>query len=505
MRTHLASRLQLLTGGARDLPARQQTLRGAIDWSYDFLNEAEQKLFRRLSVFVGGCTLEAVEAVCNTKSDLGLDLLDGMAAMVDKSLVQRIEPAKGESRFVMLETIREYGLEKLVASREEALTRRAHAAYCLVLAEEGASEDADRERTEWLDRFEIEHDNFRAALEWLTESGEAEWGLRLGAALFHFWEMREYFSEGRDRLGKLFKLGGVAARTKARARALFAAGVLAAEQGDYVSADRLYEESLKTARGLKDKRSIAVSLNALAVNARDRGDLATSRSLFEENLVLWKELSDQLAVARSLSNLANVVKLQGDYAQARALYEECLRISKSSATGAASPGHSTIRGMWHARKATPQPPAPSTRRVLAIFRELGDRWGIAGTLGDLGNLAQDQGDYRTAHSLYRESMRMFQELQHKRGIARLLECFACCAAAQSEPERSLRLAGAAAALRQALGAPLTAGEQARLEKRLESARQALAHSAGATAWLEGWGTPVENAVEEALTPQWSGQ
>ncbi len=155
MRTRLASRLQLLTGGARDLPQRQQTLRAAIDWSYDLLSAAEQKLFRRLSVFVGGCNLEGVEAVCDTKGDLDLDLLDGMASMVDKSLVQQVEQANGESRFVMLETIREYALEKLEASGEEALTKRAHAAYCLVLAEEEATEQSGAEGAEWLERFAL--------------------------------------------------------------------------------------------------------------------------------------------------------------------------------------------------------------------------------------------------------------------------------------------------------------------------------------------------------------
>src|SRR5215471_3052863 len=164
-----------------------------------------------------------------------------MASMVDESLVEQVGQAAGESRFRMLETIREYGLEKLAESGEDALTRRAHAAYCLVLAEEG-SEDTGVKGTEWRDRFEIEHDNFRAALEWLTESGEAEWGLRLGAALFRFWEMREEFEEGREWLGKLLKLERAAAPTKARARTLFAAGVLAGEQGDYTSADALIRE-----------------------------------------------------------------------------------------------------------------------------------------------------------------------------------------------------------------------------------------------------------------------
>src|SRR5580704_10973748 len=187
MQSRLASRLQLLTGGSRDLPARQQTLRQAIDWSYDLLNESEQKLFRRLSVFMGGCTLEAVESVCDAKEDLGLEVLDGMASMVDKSLVRQIEQADGEPRFVMLGTIREYGLEKMAASGEQPLTRRAHAAYCLVLAEDGAAHDTGGKEFGWLERFDLELDNFRAALEWLTETGNAEWGLRLGVALFRFW------------------------------------------------------------------------------------------------------------------------------------------------------------------------------------------------------------------------------------------------------------------------------------------------------------------------------
>jgi len=500
MRTRLASRLQLLTGGARDLPARQQTLRHAIDWSYDLLNAPEQKLFRRLSVFLGGCTLEAVESVCDTKNDLGLDVLDGMASMVDKSLVQQIEQADGEPRFVMLETIREYGLEKMVASGEEPLTRRAHAAYCLVLAEEGAAADTGANLTEWLDRFEIEHNNFRAALEWLTETGDADWGLRLGTALFRFWEMREYLAEGRDRLGKLLKLGAAAAPTKARLRALFAAGVLAGEQGDYIIADALIKESLEIARQLEDKRSIAVSFNALAVNARDGGDLAASRALFEESLALWRELRDSLAVARALSNLANIVKLQDDYTHARALYEESLSIfrERGDRTGVA----------WilnhEGDVARDQGDSLAARSLyeqsLATFRELDDRWGIAGSLADLGNLARGQGDYRAADSLYQESIGIFQELEHKRGIARLLESFACSAAAQSQPERSLRLAGAAAALRQSIGAPLTPAEQAKLERSLESARRGLTTTTGGTAWLEGWVMPVEKAIADVLTP-----
>jgi predicted ATPase/predicted Ser/Thr protein kinase len=496
--TRLASRLQLLTGGARDLPQRQQTLRATFDWSYDLLSAAEQRLFRRLSVFVGGCNLEGVEAVCDTKGDLDLDLLDGTASMVDKSLLQQIEQVDGESRFVMLETIREYALEKLEASGEQAVTKRAHAAYCLVLAEDEATEQSAAEGPEWLERFALEYDNFRAGLEWLTETGDAEWGLRLGAALFRYWETREYLAEGRDRLGKLLRLPGAAVPTKARVRALFAAGVLASEQVDYAAADTLLSESVDIARRLSDKQGVAVSLNAMAVNARHRGDVAVAQSLFEETLMLWRELGNQKVVARSLSNLASVVQLQGDYSRARSLHAECLSIFQALGDRLGVAWSLNSQGDVARDQGDSAAAQALYEQALTIFRELGDRWGIAGTLSDLGRLAREQRNYPLAHSLYRESMRLFQTLEHKRGIARLLECFACSAAAQLEAERSLRLAGAAAALRQNIGAPLAPGEQAKLEALLDPAREALTNTASAMAWLEGWSMPLEEAIAEAL-------
>jgi predicted ATPase/DNA-binding winged helix-turn-helix (wHTH) protein len=501
MRTRLSSRLQLLTGGARDLPQRQQTLRAAMDWSYDLLSAAEQKLFRRLSVFVGGCTLESAEAVCDTRSDLGLDLLDGVTSLVDKSLAYQVERSGAESRFVMLETIREYALEKLEASGEKDSTKRAHAAYCLVLAEEQATGPSAIEGTEWLQSFDLEHDNFRASLEWLTETGNAEWGLRLGAALFRYWEMREYLVEARDRLGKLLKLAGAAAPTKLRARALFAAGVLAVEQGDYVPADALIQESLDISRQLRDQQGAAVSLNALAVIARDRGDVALARFLFEESLALWRELGDQKAVARSISNLANIVKLQGNNARARALYAECLAIFQELGDRTGVAWSINYQGDAVRDQGDSAAAQKLYEQGLAIFRELDDHWGIAGTLADLGILAREQGDCPTAHSMYRESIKIFQELGHKRGIARLLECFAGLAAVQLETERSLRLAGAAAALRQQIGAPLSPAEQAKLEASLHPARRALTDAAGLAAWSEGRALSVEKAIEEALVPE----
>jgi tetratricopeptide (TPR) repeat protein len=427
-----------------------------------------------------------------------MDMLDGMASLVDKSLVQQVESEGHESRFVMLETIREYALEKLAVSGEQAPTRRAHAAYCLVLAEEGATEQGGPTGTEWRERFALEHDNFRAGLDWLTETGDVEWGLRLSAALFHFWETCEYLAEGRTRLGKLLNLAGAIAPTKAHTRALFAAGVLAGEQGDYDSADPLLRKSLNIALQLGDKQGAAVSLNALAVHARDRGDVTLACSLYEESLALWRELGDQKAAARSLSNLANVVKLQGDYARARSLYAECLLIFHELGDWTGVAWSTNYQGDVARDQGDLAAARTLYERGLAIFRELGDRWGIAGTLADLGNLARETGNYSATTSLYRESIKTFQELDHNRGIARLLECFACAAAVQCERERALRLAGAAAALRQNIGAPLTSAEQAKLEASLHTARQALTSAVAATAWLEGRALPVERAIEEAL-------
>ncbi len=500
--TRLESRLQLLTGGARDLPARQQTLRGAMDWSYDLLNAAEQKLFRRLSVFVGGCTLEAVEAVCDTRQDLGLDILEGMASMVDKSLAQQLGTGAGEPRYAMLETIREYGLEQLASSGEEAPTRRAHAAYCLVLAEEGTASSApEAAPAEMLDRFELEHDNFRAALDWLTQSGNAEWGMRLGSALFRFWETREHFTEGRDRLARLLQLPGAAAHSKERARTLFAAGVLAIDQGDYTSAQGQLEESLKIARELQDNSGIAVSLNALAVFSRDRGELQAAGSLFQESLEVWRELDDRVAAARALSNLASVVRMQGDYARARSLYEQCR--ARFAALGDRTGMAWSLD--YQGDVARDQGDAEAARsfyeQSLAAFRELEDPWGIAGTLADLGNLARDSGDCSGAQALYAESMEVFQGLGHKRGLARLLDCYAGSAALQSQPERALRLAGAAAALRQTLGAPLSPADHARLEKNLDPARRALPGPASSAAWMEGWAMSLERALKYALVSE----
>jgi predicted ATPase/serine/threonine protein kinase len=495
MLDRLEGRLNLLTGGARDLPSRQQTLRGTVDWSYGLLNAAEQTLFRRLSVFAGGYTLEAVEAVCDTKGDLGLDVLDGMASMVDKSLARQVEQVDTETRFRMLSTLREYALERLTESDDEAATRRAHAAYYLVLAEEGAEDTAAH--PEWLDRFEVEHDNFRVALDYLIKAGDADWALRIGAALFRFWETREHLREGRGVIARILALKGAAARPKLHARLRFAAGVLAGEQGDYGSAQHMFEDSLKTCLELNDNRGVAVALNALAVITRDRGEIAAASSLFERCVAIWKDLGDPADIARALSNLASVTKLQGECERASSLYDECLAIFRQIGDIAGVAWTLNYQGDVARERADFVAARSFYEQSLSEFRQLRDSWGIASALSDLASLSCDEGNNAEARRLYGESIRMFQELGHKRGIARALECLAVSAASQSDAGRSLHLAGAAAALRQRLGTPLTPAEQLRLEKALEFARRTLGAAAG-TAWMEGWAMPIEQAVHEAL-------
>jgi predicted ATPase len=497
MLARLEGRLNLLTGGARDLPSRQQTLRGTVDWSYGLLNAAEQTLFRRLSVFAGGCTLEGVEAVCDTKGDLGLDILDGMASMVDKSLVQQVEQADAETRFRMLSTLREYALERLAESHDESATRRAHAAYYLVLAEEGAEDMAAH--PEWLDRFEIEHNNFRLALDYLIKTGDVDWALRMGVALFRFWEAGEHLLEGRDTIARVLAMEGAGARPKLHSRLLFAAGVLSAVQCDYLPAQQMFEDSLEACLELNDHRGIAVALNGLAVITRDRGDIAAASTLFERCVAIWKDLGDPADIARALSNLASVMKAQGEYERASSLYDECLTMFRQIGDCAGVAWTLNYQGDVARERVDIAAARSFYEQSLSEFRQLRDSWGIASTLSDLASLSCDHGNNAEARHLYGESIRIFQELGHKRGIARTLECLAVSAAAQSNPGQSLRFAGAAAALRQRLGAPLTPTEQARLESALEFARRTLGSSAGLTAWMEGWAMPIEQAVAEALS------
>ncbi|MGC1294535.1 MAG: tetratricopeptide repeat protein [Alloacidobacterium sp.] len=493
----LHGRLQLLTGGAVDLPERQQTLRKAIDWSHGLLNEEEQKLFRRLSVFVGGCTLEAAEAVCDTRRDLGIDLFEGLTSLVDKNLVQRMDRAQAEARFTMLETIREYASECLVASDEQSATRRAQAAYCLVLAEEGNPELSPADRVAWLVSCDLEVDNLRFALDWLFESQDLDWGLRLCVALFRFWDMREHLTEGRARLETILRLAGTE-RPRERARVLHFLGALVSAQGDYPAAERFLKQSLSLYEELADQSGIAASLNALAVSARDRGDYSAAQTYFERSLACWRLLSDRLAIARCLHNLSNVVKVRGDYPRAQWALREAtdIFVELGDRNGAAW----SINQQGDIARAQGDTIAARElyERALFAFREAGDQWGSARSLSDLGSIDCERGDHPAARAAYREALEIFAQLGHRRGTARALEGIACLALAQGQAARALKLAAAAMHLRQLISAPLPPTEQLKLDQTLLPAWEALSDPQGKSTWAEGFAMSLEKAVQFSL-------
>src|SRR2546423_9327953 len=380
----LESRLKLLVGGARYLPERQQTMRGAIAWSYDLLSEEEKKLFRRLSVFVGGCTLETAEAVCSIAGDMDIDILDVVASLVDKSLFRQEEQSDGEPRFMMLETIREYGLEQLEASAEAEAVRRQHATFFLKLAEQaGPKWQRGREQ---LDQLEIEHNNFRLALKWAMEK-EVETGLRLADTLADFWIMRGYITEGRMWLGEAIQRSG-GSLPSVRATALIGMAYMMTRQGDYASARLSYEQSLTIGKELGDKKIIGDALNGLGHVALNQSDYASARSLYSASIKAYRESGNEARVLGSLNNLGEVARCQRDYQLARSLYEES----------------------------------------LAIARGLGNRRGIAIVLGNLGDIACQQGDYVSADSLYKESLIIYREFAEKHGIVSVLDGLADLAA-----------------------------------------------------------------------------
>jgi predicted ATPase/tRNA A-37 threonylcarbamoyl transferase component Bud32 len=493
-------RLGLLADGARDLPGRQQTLRRTIDWSHQLLSEIEKASFRRLAVFAGGFTLEAAQAVIDPFATLGVPVEEALSALADKSLLHVREPLDGEPRFSMLETLREYALEKLAGSGEHDRAHRAHAAYFLVLAEEGSAALVSSGQTAWLKRLETEHGNFRVALAWLTARGEAEWGLRLALALFHFWERGEHLAEGRRRLEALLDLESTRAIPAQRARASFAAGVLASMQRDLEHGKLLHRQCLDIYRELGDRRGVVVSLVALANQHVAADDYDGARSLLEQSLAVWQELGDRAGFARSLSNLASVARGQGRFDEARSLCQRAAELFERVGDRLSRAWAVDHEGDA-ARDGADLPAAEGLyREALAAFRELGDRWGIGSSLADLGAMARDRGEYDTARRMYADALESFVALEHGRGIARVLESLACLSADEGQDVRAVRLAAAAAALRDRVGAPPPPTTEAELGSSLKALRERLGAETARAAWLEGAAMSVEEAIEVATGP-----
>src|SRR6266702_8444926 len=390
----LGQRLAVLTSRERDRPSRQQTLRNTIAWSYHLLDADEQRLFRRLSVFAGGCRLSAIEAMCSTLGDQVEPALDTVATLIDKSLLQQTEQEGEEPRLLMLETIREYGLEVLAASGEMESTRQAHALYYVRLSEEAEPELTGPRQAIWLERLEREHDNLRAALQWGLVPGEdghrREMALRLGGALRQFWIVHGHLSEGRNFLERaLVESKGVPASVQVKA--FVTAANLANKQGDNDRTEVLAETSRALYQELGDTQGIALSLRLLAGVAGRRGTLTAARMLNEEALALFREVSDKEGAAWSLQNMGLLTIAQGEFAEAHALLEESLAFHRELGNKA---------GMAHALWALASAlfdfqGSPSTIRALleeslALSEEVGDKEASGSSFSLSGKLALSQ-------------------------------------------------------------------------------------------------------------------
>jgi predicted ATPase/DNA-binding SARP family transcriptional activator len=532
----LDDRLALLAEGYHDLPPRQRTMRAAIAWSYDLLDKAEQALFRRLAVFAGGWSLEAAEVVCLASGELGIDVADGVWALADKSLLRQDDEADDEPRYRMLETIREFGLERLAASGEAAVVRNAHAAYYLALAERAEPELTGPEQGVWFDRLEAEHGNLRAALGWSLERGESELALRLGAALWRFWMGRGYFTEGRQWLGRALEYKD--APLPLRAAVLTAAGSLAEHHNDYGPAQALHTQALAAWRAIGDRRQEAAALDSLGNVAHDQGDYDRALELHGQALAICQEVGDEWGAARALNNLGAVAYYQGAYDRAEASWREALAAMRT--LGDASTECNTLNnlGALAAQRGDYAEAGTLHEQALALRRRLGDWHGVAFSLVNLGEVAQhegdlaraalvfkqaagilrelgverplavallglgavsrEQGDLDRACATVRESLGLFATVGDRYGLAGALEVAAGVLVTLQVPTVAARLFAAAAALRDAIGAAREPGAEAAYGRDLATVRGALGDTAFAQAWNCGRALAPEQAVTAAL-------
>ncbi len=528
----LDDRFQLLTGGSRTVPPRHRTLRAAMDWSYNLLLETERVLLRRLSVFAGGWTLEAAEAVCSGDGVEKSAILDLLTQLVDKSLLV-VETQSGEARYRLLETVRHYGNDKLVESGESDRLRTGHLDFFLRQAE--AVQTLSGPLDVWRQRIEIEHDNIRAALEWSWAKGDTEATLRLAVALNSFWDVRGYWTEGRKWL-ELGLASMSAAPSSLRAEALRVAGMLAWYQGDIGCTVARLEESVALRRELGDKKGMAVSLNNLGIVVYRQGDYGRAVALLEESLGLCRELGqkepftlyllgiiarlrgnyeqaetlgrESLAlnrelgrrrhIALSLDSLGLLAYYRGDYPQAHALCEEGLALCRDLGDKFGIAGSLNSLALVACGQGDDNQALALCQESLALSQENSDKGAMARSLNILARVACGHGDYGRAVMLLRESLSLFREMGDKLGIIRCLDGLADVAWARGLPERAARMFGAAEGFRESVGAALPLADQLELDQNVSAVLTHLGDEAMTDAWAEGRAMTLEQAIEYAL-------
>ncbi|MEA2574856.1 MAG: hypothetical protein QOH93_2154 [Chloroflexia bacterium] len=494
----LQNRLKLLTSGERNLPSRQQTLRGAIDWSYNLLSEDEQVLFRRLSVFAGGCSLDALEVL--GQRGLNLDVLDGLESLVDKSLLRQEEQENGEPRFRMLETIREYALERLQESGEAQEIAREHASIYVALAEESEPQLHQSEQLECFKRLETEHDNLRAALSWSLKNQKVETALRLATSLWHFWWVRGHLTEGRNWLEATVELAAAKGnKSPEHAKALYALAVLCRGLREVPSIIRYAKESAALALEINDRTSLGWALAVEGIGLLIHGEPAPARSAAEEAtrvareagyggwdmanvlmryamvlggqrdvapaqvameaaLALFRQVGDRWGTSQTLNTMGDMARMQGDYDRASALYTESLH----------------------------------------LYRELGVKRDVPASLHNLGHVALAKGDNLRAKGLFMEGLTLHQELGNKFGTAECLVGLAGVATAMQDPVRAARLLGISTGLRETLGDAIWLAERATYERYVAETRAQLDEASWRAALDEGQAMSLVHGIEYAL-------
>jgi tetratricopeptide (TPR) repeat protein len=517
----VGARFAILNRGARDAPLRHQTLRQAIDWSYALLSAPEQALLRRLAVFVGGCTLDAVQAVCdfatpilddapetlvaplqNPGRPLGpkvQNLFDDLASLVDKSLVRQVETENGEARFLLLETIREYGLAQLVEHNELAATQRGHALYFVAYAERAAQTFGGSEQALWFGRLAAETGNLHAVYEWIVTNQEAALGLRFGSALWRFWDDRRLIAEGRAKLAAIINLPGASEDRRGLAAITIGAGLLAEAHCDYPQAYALLEAALDLARALDEPPLTIDALNCLGQALRAQGQYERAHLCYAESLAIARSLGDESLVAHCLYLWGILAHFQGRLDMSDTLLREGLALAGSIDNQVAVAdillflgSVARIRGDWATARSL-------VDKAMAHFQEQDSAYRPSQCeLNELGMIALGEQDYTTARQYIQQGLRVCFANSNYWAAAMCLEHLAVVEAACNDAQRAFTLAGAAAALRRATHTASYSHTAAHLSAALASLAATCSQADAAAARAAGEQMTLEEAVAYAL-------
>lgn len=431
--------LQRRAGPGHSVPERQRTMRATIGWSYDLLNPAEQALFAQVALFEGGWTLEALEAICTTETTQYVPLLEVLAGLIDKHLVQRIRQPDGSLRFSMLEPVREYALERLAERDDETRLRQSYATYYLHLAESAEAQLHGPKQQEALERLERDRENLRAALHWAVDQGLEELGLRLAGSLWRWWDTREHVQEGSGWLEQVLTLTHEPA-SQYRVKALVGAATLAYQQGDYPQARALYEEGLTLSQRVEDTLGHAAALCGLGMVAKDTGDYAQAEAWVAESLCLYRAVKHTVGIAEALNQQGILAVVQGNYDQAVVCYQESLTLFRAVQDTRQIAYVLSNWGLAERNRGNYAQSRAHHEESLALRHALGDTWGIAYSLANLGILAQNERDFEKAVAYQEQSLALFRQLGHTWGIGLMLCMLAQTAQYAGEYDYAARLA-----------------------------------------------------------------